>query len=99
MTQKCSSVKEDHIRNDEEKYNDCTGGVSNKLMHEASSDQVMHSMNYLVHIEVELLVNYIAIISQQFLNSFHIVIPFCLSFHIHYLLLFYILSNLSYETL
>ncbi|XP_046407467.1 zinc finger protein 62 homolog [Ischnura elegans] len=41
VTFKCSPVKEDQISDDGERYvhNDCTDGVSSKLMHEASSDQ------------------------------------------------------------
>ena len=51
----CSSVKEDLISDDEERdvHNDCTDGVSSKLLHEASSDQVIHYMNYLLLVYFE----------------------------------------------
>ncbi|XP_046405064.1 uncharacterized protein LOC124170388 [Ischnura elegans] len=42
VTYKCTSVKEDQISDDEEGLhvlNDCSDGVSNKLMHQDSSDQ------------------------------------------------------------
>ncbi|XP_046408545.1 uncharacterized protein LOC124173076 [Ischnura elegans] len=42
VTYKCSSVKEDQISDDEEGlhvHNDCSVGVSNKLMHQDSSGQ------------------------------------------------------------
>ncbi|XP_046408737.1 uncharacterized protein LOC124173264 [Ischnura elegans] len=42
VTYKCTSVKEDQISDDEEGLhvlNDCSDGVTNKLMHQDSSDQ------------------------------------------------------------
>ena len=52
----CSSVKDDHISDDEERdvLNDCTDSVLSKLLHEASSDQVIYSMNYLLLFDFEL---------------------------------------------
>ncbi|XP_046407650.1 uncharacterized protein LOC124172276 [Ischnura elegans] len=67
VTYECSSVKNDEISDDEEEYvlNDCSDGFTSKQVHQDSSIQVILFMNYLFSSELELHMNYVAIINPR----------------------------------